>query len=52
MDDHSIKIMLLGIAVMLLGGFLYLEMNTSYEIIVVLAGFAITVYGFMGEKTD
>ncbi len=51
MSYHSIKIMLLGIAVMLLGGFIYLELNTSYELIIVLTGFAVTVYGFMGDGT-
>lgn len=50
MNINGLKLMLLGIAVMLLGGFVYSEVNSGNEILIVLMGFFIVLYGFFEPK--
>lgn len=39
--------MLLGISIMLLGGFFMIEGNTGYEFYVLIGGFVVTVAGYV-----
>lgn len=47
--------MLLGISVMLLGGFIMLDQSNSWsglELYILLIGFGITLAGFIGRKKE
>ncbi len=45
----GLKLMLLGLAIMLLGGFAMIEIDSGYELLLVLLGFSVTLYGFSVE---
>ncbi len=42
----GLKLMVLGVAIMLLGGFSIFVINSGYELILVIVGFFITLHGY------
>jgi hypothetical protein len=42
--------MLLGISIMLLGGFFMIEGNTGFELFLLLGGFGVTLAGFINRN--
>ncbi|MBD7985546.1 hypothetical protein H9649_13200 [Sporosarcina sp. Sa2YVA2] len=51
----AIQQMLMGISVMLLGGFILMDQSnnwSSFELYILLIGFGITLFGFIGRKEE
>lgn len=51
----AIQQMLLGISVMLLGGFIMMDQSNNwsgFELYILLIGFGITLFGFIGRKEE